>query len=427
MSQAYRTEEPLATVSEIDLDQVRGSAADAEPLDLVLREGARLLLEAALRAEIDELLERERYQRRSEGQEGYRNGSRTRRLTSGVGELEVEVPRVRGTAEAFTSGVLPRRVQITTGVKELLPGLYAEGLSMRDFERALGGHLGSAGLSKSSVSRACGELKEGFETWRQRSLADEEVVYLYLDGVYLAVRQKSREKEGILVAHGIRADGSRVLLSVSLGYRETTASWKDFLADLIGRGLRPPKLVICDGNAGLLRAVGEAWPETGVQRCIAHRIRNVLDKCPKEHREAAKGGLRSIFYAADEADARRMADRFAGQWGREFPSLTRCLLSALDSCLTFYRFPSEHWSRIRTSNILERCFKEVRRRTNVVGRFPTEESALTLVWAVMVGDTAKWRGVQMAGPTLRLIEAAAAELPREMWAINNMGEEKLAA
>ena len=425
MSRAYRKPEPLATVSDVQLDQV--SRADGNPLDLLLREGARLLLEAAWRAEINEHMGRERYDRREPGQVGSRNGSRRRRLTSGVGELDVAVPRVRDTREPFVSQVLPARVQLTSGVQALLPELYKTGLSMRDFDPALGAHLGHAGLSKSAVSRTCAQLKEDFAAWRGRSLADEEVVYLYLDGVYLAVRQQSKEQEGVLVAHGIRADGSRVLLAVALGYRESTANWKDFLADLIRRGLRPPKLAICDGNQGLLRAVGEAWPETGVQRCIAHRMRNVLDKCPKTHHEAVKRGLRAVFYAATEAEARVMAGKFVERFEREFPAMTRCLTSALDSCLTFYRFPSEHWPRMRTSNLLERCFKEVRRRTNVVGRFPTEESALTLVWAVIVGDTAKWRGVKMAGPTLRLIEQAATDLPRIFWAINAFEEEKLAA
>lgn len=411
----------------MQLDELAARAGEGDPLDLLLREGARLLLEAALQAEIDERLGRGRYDRREDGQEGYRNGSRSRTLTTGVGPLEVEVPRVRGLDEPFCSEVLQQRIRITTGVQAFLPELYKHGLSMRDFSPALGEHLGSAGLSKSSVSRTCDQLKEEFAAWQQRSLAAEDVVYLYLDGVYLAVRQKSKEKEGVLVAHGIRADGSRVLLAVSLGYRESTANWKDFLADLIRRGLRPPKLVICDGNPGLLQAVGEAWPESGLQRCIAHRMRNVLDKCPKTNREAVKRGLRAIFYAADEAEARRMAEQFVARWEREFPAMTRCLTSALDSCLTFYRFPSEHWTRIRTSNILERCFKEVRRRTNVVGRFPTETSALTMVWAVIVGDTAKWRGVQMAGPTLRLIELAAAELPKSCWAINALEEERRAA
>ena len=316
---------------------------------------------------------------------------------------------------------------MTEQLRELLPLLYVEGLSTRDFKRALGPSLGEAGLSKSAVSRLCGRLKEEFAVWRARSLADEEVVYLFLDGFYLGLRQNSKEKEGVLVAHGIRADGSRVLLAVALGYRESTASWKDFLDDLVRRGLRAPKLVVCDGNAGLLRAVGETWSQTAVQRCIAHRMRNILAKVPKKLQEAVKRELRTIFYAANEAEAREMAGRFEGKWGSELPSATRCLMSTLDTTLTFYRFPAEHWRRLRTSNILERSFKEVRRRTNVAGRYPTEEAGLTMVWATLVEGTSKWRGVPMDGPTLRLVEQAAQEMPRICWAVNALVEERLAA
>ena len=172
MSRAYRKPDPLATVSAVKLDHLAELSEDRNPLDLLLREGARLLLEAALRAEIDERLGRERYDRREAGQVGSRNGSRTRRLTSGVGELEVAVPRVRDTAEPFVSQVLPARVQITSGVQAILPELYKTGLSMRDFEPALGEHLGHAGLSKSAVSRTCGVLKSDFAAWCNRSLAD---------------------------------------------------------------------------------------------------------------------------------------------------------------------------------------------------------------------------------------------------------------
>lgn len=426
MARSYREDKPLASVSEVDLEQVAALAEGDSPLDLLLKQGARLLLEAALEQEIVEALGRLPYERRDEGQAGYRNGKRTRKLTSGVGELEVEVPRVRGLEQPLVSQVLPQRVRITEQVKELLPGLYIEGLSCRDFRRALGPSLGEAGLSKSAVSATCREVKERFAAWRLRSLASEEVVYLYLDGFYLGLRAGSKEKEGVLVAHGIRADGSRVLLGVVLGYRESTASWKGFLDDLVSRGLRPPKLVVCDGNAGLLRAVGETWPLAGVQRCIAHRLRNVLAKVPKKLQEAVKRELRCIFYAANEAEARQMARRFAEKWGAELPSAVRCLMSCLDSCLTFYRFPEEHWKRLRTSNILERAFKEVRRRTNVAGRYPTEEAGLSMVWAVLMDSAGGWRGVQMAGPTLRLVEQAAAKLPKSMWAINAQ-EERLAA
>src|SRR5690606_28789048 len=129
--------------------------------------------------------------------------------------------------------------------------------------------------------------------------------------------------------------------------------------------------------------------ESGLQRCIAHRIRNILSRVPKKRHNEVKRALRAIFYAADEAEARQMAVHFQAQFGAELPAATDCLLAELDACLTFYRFPAEHWRRLRTSNIIERSIKEVRRRTNVVGRFPTEQAALNLVWATLVDDALK--------------------------------------
>lgn len=342
-----------------------------------------------------------------------------------MGELHIQVPRVSDTAEPFHSKILPAHARILPKLTGLFPLLYIEGLSTRDFNRAFKGAFGEAGFSKSSISRTNQALHEEFGAWRQRSLADEDIVYLFLDGVYLPVRRKSTETEGVLVAHGIRADGSRVILGVVLGYRESTASWKDCLQDLIRRGLKAPPLVISDGNAGLLRAVGEAWPETAVQRCIAHRIRNVLDKTPKAQRAAVHRDLQTIFYAGNEAEARQMVAKFVAKWAGTLPSVTKCLLGAIDACLTFYRFPEVHWRRIRTSNVLERCFEEVKRRTRVVGRFPTEneEPALALTWAVLCEQRTGWRGVKMAPDLLALIHQALEQMPKAMLAVNTMADQ----
>jgi len=424
VKKGYRKSEKLATLSAEQLDELLAEAESEHPLDLLARYGAQVMLQAALEAEIVEALGRAFYERREDGQQGYRNGSRSRTLTSGVGELQLNVPRIAETAEPFHSKVLPARARILPQLKELFPLLYIEGLSTRDFSRALKGAFGEVGLSRSSVSRTNQVIREEFGAWRKRSLADEDIVYLFFDGVYLPLRRNSTETEGVLVAHGIRADGKRVLLGVMLGYRESTSAWKEFIYDLIGRGLKQPKLVISDGNPGLLRAVGEVWPETAVQRCIAHRMRNVLDKTPKAHRDAVHRELRTIFYAGNEDEARLMVDKFAAKWEGSLPSMTKCLLSAIDACLTFYHFPEAHWKRIRTSNVLERCFEEVKRRTRVIGRFPTdnEEPALALLWAVLCEQRSGWRGLQMNQDLLTLIRQALEILPKPMMAINNMSE-----
>jgi len=429
VGKGYRKSNGLASITKVDLSELERLALNEHPLDLVARAGAQMLLEAAIEAEVDEALGRTRYERRGEDQKGYRNGVRARKLTSGIGELDVDVPRVCGTAEPFKSNVLPAYTRILPSLSGILPALYVEGLSTRDFKRALGPSLGKAGLSKSSISRACRKLKSDFVAWRTRRLDEIDLLYLFLDGFYVGVRRGSKEKEGILVAHGYCVDGSRVLIGIDMGYRESTVSWKSFLQDMVSRGLRVPKLVVCDGNPGLLRAVGETWPEVAIQRCIAHRMRNILERVPKAHRERVKESLREIFYAEGEASARLMADAFVEKWGHEFAAATRCLLEQLDACLTFYRFPSEHWKRIRTSNVLERAFKEARRRTNVVERFPTEESALSMIWSVLMNQCANWRGVEVKDSHVIYIAEALRSMPKPMLAINNIGlaDKELAA
>ena len=384
-----------------------------QPLELFAREGAKLVLTVALEEEVTEYLQRGRYERSQGNQRGYRNGHRRRQMTSGAGEIEVDMPRVSDTQETFRSRLLEawrRRSQL---VEEVIPVLYVEGLSTRDFRRALMPIWGESGLSCSSISRANRALKESFNNWRKRDLSLEEIVYLFLDGIYMGVRAASRDKEAILVAHGINREGKRVVVHLSLGVRESTESWKGVLNDLRDRGLKAPQLVITDGNPGLLRAIDEIWPEVPRQRCVVHRTRNVLARVPKKRHAEVKKALDRIFHAACLDDAKAEAKRFVSRYCREFPTATEALIKHLEECLTFYRFPERHWKHIRTSNVLERAFKEVRRRTNVVGRFPTETSALMMVFGVLEEKRLSWQKVRMRAEDIAWIEEATKSLGEE--------------
>ena len=205
----------------------------------------------------------------------------------------------------------------------------------------------------------------------------------------------------------------RTLLGVYLGSRESTASWELVLQDLVGRGLAQPLLVISDGNPGLIRAVKETWPTVLRQRCIVHRIRNVLARIPKKDHVRLRRALNRIFYAACLDEALEAAEAFVRQWRNVYPSAVEILTKDLVDCLTFFRFPPRHWKRLRTSNGLERSFKEVRRRTRVIGRFPTEMSALSLIWSVMDQDSRRWYGLIMDGEHLSLAQAAAESLAEQ--------------
>ena len=384
-----------------------------QPLELFAREGAKLVLTVALEEEVTEFLKRRRYERSRGDQRGYRNGHRSRGVATGAGEIEVAMPRVSDTQEAFRSRLLEAWQRRSQVLEEVIPLLYVEGLSTRDFKRALKPLWGESGLSRSSISRANQALKESFNNWRRRELSLEEILYLFLDGIYLGVRTKSREKEAILIAHGINREGKRVVLHLSLGVREGTESWKGVLNDLRDRGLKPPQLIITDGNPGLLRAIDEIWPEVPRQRCVVHRTRNVLARVPKKRQAEVKKALDRIFHAACLDDAKEEARRLVSRYGREFTTASEVLTRHLEECLTFYRFPERHWKHIRTSNVLERAFKEVKRRTNVVGRFPNETSALMMVFGILEENRLKWQKVRIRAEDIAWIQEATKSLGEE--------------
>jgi putative transposase len=398
------------TMSELglSLEELAG-----QPLELFAREGAKLLLTIALEEEVTTALQRWPYERRQGRIRGYRNGHRERQVSCGAGIIEIPVPRVSDTEETFRSRLLEAWQRRTKLLEETIPLLYVEGLSTRDFKRALKPLWGKSGLSRSSVSRANKALKEAFNNWRRRDLSLEDIIYLFLDGIYLGVRGNSRGKEAVLVAQGITHQGKRVILHLSLGGKESTESWKGVLNDLVERGLRPPLLITIDGNPGLLRAIRDVWPEVARQRCAVHRIRNVLARVSKKRQDEVRKAVHRIFYAACLDDARDEARQFLSRYRWEFPTACETLAKHLEECLTFYRFPERHWKHIRTSNAIERSFKEVKRRTRVVGRFPNETSALVMVFSLLEEERMKWQKVGMRAEDIAWIEEASKALELE--------------
>jgi transposase-like protein len=310
--------------------------------------------------------------------------------------VEVDYPKVRGTEEPFQSAILKAWQRKSATLVGSLPNLYVEGLSTRDYERALGQLWEGTGVSRSTISRANEAIREGFSKWQRRRLEDEEVSYLFLDGYYDGVRFGTKGKEAILIVHGIRTNGTRVLLGIYLGEHESTDSWKLALQDLSARGLKRPWMLISDGNPGLIRAVTDTWgKKMARQRCIVHKIRNVLSRIPKAEQKRIRTELNKVFYAPTLEEALKRARDFTNQYKTVYPSAVEALLRDFTDCLSFFRMPAVHWKRIRTSNPLERALREVRRRTRVVGRFPSEISALSLVWSVMDQDARRWNGVLM--------------------------------
>ncbi|MBI3779542.1 MAG: transposase, partial [candidate division NC10 bacterium] len=252
-----------------------------------------------------------------------------------------------------------------------------------------------------------------FDAWRGRDLAALPVLYLFLDAIFLPLRQGSHEKEGVLCAYGVLESGRKVLLHLALGNRESYDAWLSFLHDLTGRGLGEPVLVCTDGNPGLRRALREVFPHALKQRCLVHKMRNLLGKLPKAAIAAMKRLLRPVFEARDYPTVLRKGRELIARFRARFPSAMACLEEDLEACLVHLKLPREHRQRIRTTNLLERLFGEGKRRTKIIPRFPTEQSCLTLLChpAHRVQDVA--RGEDDAGPLARDRHPARGTRPTE--------------
>jgi putative transposase len=397
-----------------EIDQLFGSRHDlALILEDVARLSVRLVFQAALEAEVDAFLGRERYQRRDErGQPGSRNGHQPpMTVKTTMGAVELQRPKLRGTDQAFCSRLFGAGVTRTNALESLVIAGWVRGLSDRDIEATLAEVLGpEATLSKSTVSRICSAIREEFAAWRARDLSGVRLDYLFLDASHFKMHPGA-PAEPVLAAWGIDVDGKPVFVGLAPASSESTDAWDDFLADLVGRGLGAPLLGISDGAAGLTGAFDRAFPASLRQRCLVHRARNVLAKVSVHDQPQVKADFWAIFDVGDAepgdqalAVARRQAAAFAATWKARYPSAVACVTDDLASLTVHLRFPAEHWHRIRHSNLIERTFGETRRRTKVIGRLPGETSCLGLVWAVLDRASRGWRGLTMSPKALRLLQ-----------------------
>jgi len=389
-----RTVPPSAEI-EAQIDELLAVGVGDNPresLSVLARLGARLIIQRAVEDEFDGWLGRARYEHRPAYQRGLRNyesglrnGFRPRTVQTAEGELEVQIPQVREAAETFASKLFPRTPKLlrTEPLKALVIGAFVRGLSMRDVE-SLCEQAGLGKLSKSTASRMCEELKERFERFKRRSLYDINLVALFLDATFISVRP-SGPKEGVLVAWGFTEAGERVLLAVTLGMRESYEDWQALGRDLISRGLAAPMLIVADGAPGLIKAIEHCWPASDRQRCCVHRARNLYAKLPERERERVK---HAYWQALDDAinvpDGKQRLQALVDELDKGgFTAASKCLADDLDALIVHLRYPTRHRRRWRSTNLLERSLGEVKRRTKVMGRFPGEDSCLTLVWAVL--------------------------------------------
>lgn len=359
-----------------------------ENLEAFARDGVQRLLQRVLEEEVEEVLGRRRHQRRTpvDPQGGYRNGyGKPRQLTLSHGTITVRRPRVRALEERFESRVLPLFQRRTQEVGELLPELYLHGLAEGDFDLALRGLLGEAApLSPSTIARLKVAWQAEYETWCQRPLHDLDVVYLWVDGIYVKAGLE-KEKAALLTVLAALRDGRKIVLAVEAGQRESTASWSSLLRDLKQRGLRSPKLVVGDGHLGIWGALANVFPEAKEQRCWNHRLMNVLDQIPKKQQAQARALLTQIPYAETAAGADK-AKRVFQAWCRQrgFQAAATVLDRDWERMLTFYGFPKEHWQHLRTTNVVESPFAVVRLRTTAAKRFKKVANATAVIWKTLL-------------------------------------------
>ena len=346
------------------------------------------LIQDLLEEEITEFLGRVKSARRSalDGAPGYRNGyGKPRRLTLSSGTIQVRRPRVGNIEDRFESRVLPLFVRRSNKIAELIPELYLHGLAEGDFDLALRGLLGEdAPVSASTVARLKEKWHAELAEWRQRPLDDLQVVYMWVDGVYVKAGLE-RDKAVILVVLAALSDGRKVVVTAVPGYRESTESWSEVLRDLKQRGMECPRIIVGDGHLGIWGALRNVYPQAAEQRCWNHKIVNVLGKLPKRDHAQAKLVLCHIPYAETRKEAERLKTRFLA-WCSErgYQAAAETLERDWERMMTFYQFPREHWQHLRTTNPVESPFAALRLRTDAAKRYKRVDRATAVIWKMLM-------------------------------------------
>jgi transposase-like protein len=370
-----------------------------ETLETFMRTKIQATLQELLEEEVAAFLGRGPSVRRAavDGAPGYRNGyGEPRRVGLSCGTVTVRRPRLRGVQgleERFASRVLPLFKRRTEEVGALLPELYLHGLAQGDFELALRGLLGDgAPLSASSIGRLKVKWQTDYAAWTTRRLEDRELVYVWADGVYVKAGLE-KEKAALLVVIGALSDGTKEVLAVTPGYRESKESWRAVFKDLKDRGLEAPQLMVADGNIGAWAAAAEIWPQAHEQRCWNHKILNVLDRLPVKLQAMAREQLCAIPYAETRREAERRRDAFAKAYRRTHPKAVTILLQDWERMVAFYDFPKEHWKHLRTTNVVESPFAAVRLRTEAARRFKKVENATAMIWRLLTIAESRFRKI----------------------------------
>lgn len=388
-----------------------------DPIEAAVRERVHGFIEGLIEEELDEALSRRRYVRRQHksgavpqtatvdsedtakpGLCGHRHGHRSRTLMGTFGTAEVSVPRARidtadGKTTEWRSKVLPVYRRRTKAADALIASAYLSGTNTRRVRRALATLFGGA-VSKDTVSRVWRKVEADWKAWNQRSLADEPIVRLILDGTVVRTRlDKKATTICLLVVLGVREDGQKVLLAVKNMGGETAQAWRVVLDDLIKRGLRKPEFLIIDGGAGLERALSEIWSDVPTQRCTVHKHRNLLAHAPERLRDEVSEDYNDMIYAKTAAEIEKKRKAFLRKWRIRCKAVADCLEEAGDRLFTFTRLPTDQWKSARTTNAIERLHEEFKRRIKTQTVLPSPETAAMLFWALLASGQIVMRKV----------------------------------
>jgi putative transposase len=390
---------------ETPLERIHQLKGDREELlldlDEIARAGARKMLAQALEAEVQDYLQAAKGERDGHGHAlVVRNGYATEReVLLGAGSVEVRAPRVNdrrvdddGNRRRFKSVILPPYMRRSPKLTEVLPLLYLHGLSSGDFVPALEEFFGSqAGLSAATITRLTESWQAERESFMARDLSQRDYVYIWVDGIHSGVRLGGDDRLCCLVMVGARLDGTKELVAIAEGYRESTESWACLLRDLKKRGMRTPELAVGDGALGFWSALRDVFPETRCQRDWVHKTMNTLDCLPKSVHARAKVAIKEITHAENKKEATKAIEEFASEFAAKWPKAVSRIVEDKDTLLTYYDYPAEHWRHLRTTNPIESVFAPVRARTDITKGPGSRRAGLAMIFKLMEAAEQRWR------------------------------------
>lgn len=383
------------------------SSEQEEVFKEFLKASMEKVYQEILEQESDDFLGRRWYERDSKGNaeefRGYRNGYSDKKIKTREGKLEIKKPRIRDNKEPFKSKILSKMETLEEGFNKMALEMYIRGLSTRDIEATLTDTNGEPLISRTGISNLSKTLYAEYEAFRKRDLSELDVVYLFVDGVYESIRRYTNGQT-ILCGWAILSDGRKIMLDLAAVESESEIAWSTFFEDMLLRGLRQPLMVVSDGAKGLTKAIAKSFPYSDRQRCLVHKMRNILSKVNKQYQEEIKKALHMIYYAPNREIADLLIKEFVTKYSEIQPSAVKCLVDDLEACLIHLKYPPCHYKYIRTTNLIERSFQEEKRRTKVFPQHQHEKSCLGLVFSVLIRASNNWYKVQMSDIELAVLK-----------------------